>query len=372
MTFDFIPRHHDLIDLSSAAIHQAITIQARIDDPQFRWQSYLVILALEGFCAWIEAQTVPIQVQRSQARLVLPFGFDYPGAITQLYLNQFRVCLIVAAAGSAAEIEIPASVLENSGEVAHFYVALAVHEEAQQAEILGFQRYDELIDQALTHDRSYTFARSQFDSNLDHLLLFASGLQPSAIPLPTTTSSWSIVQLMIQASHNTRQWIQQQLEQATPAIAQLADEILLANVQRPAYGLRSQTLQVTTAGETIKEILNELRRQGYSIPNQVRATYQNLVTDAQTLRLSFIIWELPEQEWSFLCILESLDRTIPAGGIRLSIQADHTIISQTVLLNHPYVITQAIGSMEEEFTVALHLHTGSITLPPFTCRESSL
>jgi hypothetical protein len=363
MTSDFVPQHHPLIALTPRAIAQSRAVSARVADPQSRWQSYLTALALAGFCAWWEAESPPIRLHTAQARMVQPSGFDLPGAVTHLLLNQFRVCLIVASADPLAAVEIPPAAIDSS----HFYVAIIVHEEAGQVEMLGFQRQDQISPVAM--DQHYEIERSQFDPNLDHLLLFVTGLQPSAIPLPMPTVR-SAAQIMMQASHNTVQWVQQQLEQMTGAIAQLSDQILLAE-PLPAYGLRSPGLRDGTE-IPIKRILIELRRQGHSIPNDVRTTYQDLIAESCALRVSLVVWTLPEQEWSLLCILESLDRSVPAGGVHLSIQANQEIVAQTALGKDPYAITQAIGTLDEQFLVTIHFPTGDLTLPPFVFQTSAL
>lgn len=299
---DFMPQVCDRVDLDSAAIDRAIALSQTLPEP-IRWQSYLALLALEGFVTWLETQTLPIQLGRSDARLIQPTHFDVPAAITHVTLNQLQVCLIAVSADAEEAIEIPISVVDEPSQAAHLYIAIAIDDEHGQADIQCFIRYDQFAQYQQqnnllpTIDHTYLLPRAIFDYNLHHLLLFVTGLRATAIarPVASTTTLPTIGQILLQPIVNTATWAQQQTANLANELHQLSNEIVLAWASpemQTASTLRSPQSAVTQPEASLSVILQELRSQGYEVPEAVRAVYQDVLMGEQALRLSIVTWQL--------------------------------------------------------------------------------
>ncbi|PSB24998.1 DUF1822 family protein [Stenomitos frigidus] len=380
---DFMPQVSDRVALDPVVIDRAVAFSQAMPEP-IRWQSYLALLALEGFAAWLETQTLPIQLERSDARLIQPSHFDVPAAITHLTLSQLQVCLIVASADREEAIEVPLSVVDELCQVAHLYVAIAVDDESGQADVQCFIRYDQLAqyrqDTGLlpTIHHTYLLPRAIFDADLHHLLLFATGLRSTAIAqaVPSTTTSPAIQQILLQPIINTATWAQQQLANLAKGLHQLSNEIVLTWVppeRQTASAMRSAQAAATQPVANLAAILQNLRSQGYDVPQAVRAVYQDVLMGDQKLRLSIVTWQLAadslneaEQEWSLLVIVEMVQGVTPIEGIRLAIREQQTLMLERILLpGVAYEIAQVIGFLHEQFMITISFPPGSsVTLPP--------
>ncbi|MDX2240023.1 MAG: DUF1822 family protein [Leptolyngbyaceae cyanobacterium bins.302] len=380
---DFMPQVDDRVDLNSAAIDRAVALSQMLPEP-IRWQSYLALLALEGFVTWLETQTLPIQLEQSDTRLIQPTHFDVPAAITHLVLNQLEVCLIAVSIDDEEAIELPISVVDEPSQVAHLYIAIAVDDEHGQTDVQCFIRYDQLAqyrqhtDLLPTSDHTYLLPRAIFDSDLHHLLLFAIGLRATAIARPSssTTTLPTVQQILLQPIINTATWAQQQISNLANELHQLSTEIVLAWASpemQTASAMRSSQSAATQPEAIFFAILQDLRSQGYEVPEAIRAVYQDVLMGEQTLRLSIVTWQLAadpneaEQEWSLLAIVEMVQGVPPLEGIRLSIQEQQTLIlERTLLPGVAYEVAQAIGYLNEQFMLTVSLPSGSsVTLPPF-------
>jgi hypothetical protein len=372
-----LPERGNLVDLDAASVERAVALSQTIPEAA-RWPSYLALLALEGFATWLEDLAIPVQLERSRARLVQPTQFDRPAAITQVMLNQLRVCLVVVEEVEEP-IELPISVVDDPSQAAHCYVAVAVDEECWQTAMQGFLRYDQLAPdhQQPGLNPTYLIPREAFDSDLYHLLLFAIGLKPTAIALPTSASGFSlpaIQQILLQPVVNTASWAGQRIAQLGDEFRQLMDDVVLAGLSpelQPA--LRSSQPATEAPGASLVTILRELQHQGFEIPEHIYAAYQTIVIANQELRLSLITWHLAAadaegvMEWSLLVVLEAVRGAVPTAGIQLALRDQHApLIEKTLLPGAVYEAAQVIGRLDEQFTISLSLPAGdSITLPPF-------
>jgi Protein of unknown function (DUF1822) len=216
-----------LVDLAPDRVKFAIALSQAIQNPLTRWQSYLALLALEGFVQWISDRSTPICLDRTQARLLEPPEFGVPAAINGVYANQFQIGLLVVEDDVEDEIEFPTSLMRNP---AHFYVAACVHEETHQVSFHSFLRGDRLNPSSAT-EATCTIPISLFETNLERLLWYLASLELSAIPLPNMSPAISS-QWLIQPLVNAAQWLQTQIDELawtrfTPELA-------------PAVGMRSR------------------------------------------------------------------------------------------------------------------------------------
>ena len=355
--FDFEPILAETIELAAEAQERSLNLSQTID-AQHRWQSYLVMLAFEGFVTWLQQRSTPIALNRQRATLLQPEGVDTPAAINHFYMNQFHICVIVTDSDVEDTIELPMGVVDAS-QMAHFYVAIAVYEELQQISLHSFLRCDRLVEYRNQHESittSHQIPVSLFETDFDRLLLYLTGLEPRMLTLPTVTST----------TFRLKQWLVQSAVQARTWLDQVADDL--------AWTLFSPDLSVSemrsTATNEIAAILTEIQRNGLSIPANAQAAYQDLIVGEQALRLYVIIWALQttaEPEWSLLAIIESASNFTDTNAIRITINERQTlVIEKTSTPGSAYLIAQILGTWEEQFTITIEVATGTITLPPFS------
>jgi hypothetical protein len=377
--FDALPQSGDWVDLDVEAMKQASTLSQSVADPQCRWQSYLALLALEGFQTWLTDRATPITFDRHQAKLLEPTGFDLPAVVTQIKLNEFRICLIPVSAMLSGEVEIPASAVDYPAAVSHFYVTVAVNPENEEAQVRGFLPYDRLLatvnSQYQNRDniQTYEISDTLFDSNLEHLLLFANSLNPSAIPLPGVASpmSRSLKELLIQPVLKASDWLDRQITSLGDSLNQGLDEIAwtIGSVAsfRTADGLRSVGQSAFEPMRSIRDIdVSEL-----GIPEAALAAHQEIRMGDRALQLSIVMWELPpadtDREWSLLAFLEPLNDDVPQGNVQLQIADDQqTLVERVLVPGGECEVAQAIGFLEEQLTISLVFESGDVLrLPPF-------
>ncbi len=388
LPFDFLPEMGDRTHLDDACLNRVVALSQTMPE-SIRWQCYLALLALEGFTAWLADQTIAIPLNRDRARFIQPTCFDAPAAITDVGLNQLQVCLIAVGA-DAEEIECPTSVIDDPAQIAHLYIAIAVDDEQGQVEVQCFVRYDQLMQYHQrsslrpTEDDTYLFPRAIFDADLHHLLLFAIGLQPTAIARPTVprTHRPAIQQMLLQPAINTANWARQQISNLSAEVQQLTNDIILtwaAPELQTANALRSSQSAARLTEHHLFLILTELQQQGYEIPHDVRAAFQDMVIGERVLRLSLVSWLLPaaaldarESEWSLLAIAQMGPGSIPAEGIRMAIRDQQTVIVEKALVpGVAYEVAQVIGALDEQFMITFSLPSGdSLTLPPLTFQSA--
>ncbi|MEN8443727.1 MAG: DUF1822 family protein, partial [Cyanobacteria bacterium J06555_13] len=142
---------------------------------QDRWAYRLQQLATQGFASWLQEREPSLLCSRLDNGAI-------PAAPIQV--GDFRVCLIPTSLNED-EIAIPQAAVEQADSTAHFYVAIAVDEEAEVASLVGFLPYNELTDLcdriALDADHTYPLPTAELNPDLNALLLFLQCLSPSAI-----------------------------------------------------------------------------------------------------------------------------------------------------------------------------------------------
>jgi Protein of unknown function (DUF1822) len=379
--FDALPQSGDWVDLNVEAMKQASTLSQSVTNPQCRWQSYLALLALEGFQTWLSDRATPITFDRHQAKLLEPTGFDRPAVVRQIKLNEFRICLIPVSAMLSGEVEIPVSAVNCPTKESHFYVTVAVNPENEEAQVRGFLAYDRLME-AVTAQYSnqdiietYALPDSIFDTNLEHLLLFANSLNPRAISLPQigpmTNVTRSLRELLIQPALKASDWLDRQITSLGDRLNQGLDEIAwtIGSVAsfRTADGLRSIGQSQFAPMRSIRNIdVSEL-----GIPEAALAAHQEIRMGNRALRLSVVMWELPleatEREWSLLAFLEPLSDDVSEGNVRLAIaDNEKTLVERILPSGGAGEMAQAIGFLEEQLTISLAFESGDVLrLPPF-------
>lgn len=347
-----------LVDLTPERVNHAIALSQALINPLSRWQSYLALLALEGFTQWLSDRSTPIQFDRSQARLLEPSGFGIPAAINSVYANQFHIGFLVVEDDVEDEIEFPVSLMQNP---AHFYVAVCVHEESHQVSFHSFLRGADLnLDSTL--DETSMIPVSLGEANLERLLWHLASLELSAMALPKASPMIS-PQWLIQPLVNAAQWLQTQIDELTWT---------LFSLELTPAGMRSRA---SAFNADLTSVFTEIERSGLHIPSTAQSGYRSITLNHHTFRLYMTTWAVEEAskpEWSLLIILESIQlSTLPTGTQLMVQEGDNVLIQEEAKLESTYLIAQIIGTWDEKFTLTLrsidpetHVLIDSLSLPP--------
>lgn len=328
-----------LIDLDPERVNRAIALSQTLTNPLTRWQSYLALLALEGFSQWLGDRATSIEYDRSSARLLEPSGFGSPAAINSVYANQFHLGFFVVD-DIENEIEFPVSLLQNP---AHFYVAACVDTETNQVSFHSFLQGN-LSALNLAKNDTDTIPVWQFETNLEQLLWYLASLELSAILLPSANPV-ILPQRLIQPIVNAAQWVQTQIDELTWTLFSLE--------RAPAMRTRVNASAVDFAA-----VLTEIERCGIRIPETAQSGYRSMTLNHHTFRLYLVTWTLEEtlREWSLLVILESIQEATLPVGTQLMVQEGSTVLVQEQAREESaYLIAQVIGSWDEAFTLTLSL-----------------
>lgn len=385
------PAHHSIIDIPEEGIKQAVNLSQSIVDPDTRWQSYLSLLAFSGFIKWVEDDVpetgLSLTCDTRQARLLLPTYPEQPAAISQILLNQsFCLCLIATMGTLDEDLELPQAIVDDPKQVAHFYVNVQVDTESNVATITGFLRYDQLQRDRQAHNLqpingSYSIPFDRFERRIDRLLLLAHNLNPTAITLPQTALVPSLIpikQQLLQPVINTAQWIQRQLNQIANQTADTLDSLLLLpqdftpQLASSFRGRSPRSIPDETTNENLSEMLQVVAQQGYSIPIDIRASYQELALEGHPIQMTIVSWLIPnvettEPEWSLLLIAQTL--STPQTTIEIKINDADQTLANTSLTANTYHILQAIGELQEQFTITIAQANTELILPPFQFDE---
>ncbi len=387
--FDFLPELPNLIDLPESALQDAEKYRQSISNPQSGWQSYLALLALAGFSAWLtdylDNSGLSLSFNTDRAKL-LPNSLDRPAAITQLNLNQFRLCIIPASGNLDDFISIPQAAIDRPAHAAHFYVTVMVNSESGVAAVQSFLRYDQIRsyyqqNHQTAIDGYYEIPDALFEANLDKLLFLATGLDLAAIPLPSHIPSFSldrVRELVIHPTLNAAHWIQCQVNQQREnlintltdtlnPLLNYSDDRLLELV--PVFrGVRNAN--IGTPQTQINDIIQQMKEQGYSIPIDVRASYQNLEFNGQMIRLTIASWFIPstitevdEPEWSLIVIGERFTQS--NDPIQVKVQCDEREIASIQLKRtEQHYVMQVLATTDETFIVSILDRQTEQVLPP--------
>jgi hypothetical protein len=361
LLFDFEPALGDRVDLDAEAVSSAIALSNTISEPTHRWSAYLALLALEGFTTWFSDRSAPIVFNRSKATLIEAQTANGAAAIAQILLNQFRVCLIVL--DDPEIVNLPTVVIDRPSLRSHFYVAISVHEEQEQISLSGFltsQQFNAYRQQnqlVTTEDQTYQLPISSFESDFDQLLLYATMLDPNALPLPMIQLSSALVQFkqrLIQPIVQAGTWIQQQVDQLTDEMWTLTTPL------SSAVAMRSTSQDSLTLN-------SELERRDISVPTGAQSAYQDVLIGDRSFRLQVFVWSTSPERWSLIVLLKAQPVSF-SNSVHLTIEKAGIVVGEDSLSpQSPYLIAQVEGALSDSFQVAIALDTGdTLTLPPFT------
>lgn len=370
LDLEFASESTGAIALSPEQMSQAAQRSAAVPAAD-QWQAYLDAIAALAFEQWIQQRSLNLSLQPRAASEECTIG-----------VGPFRVYLAATGTLSDRIIPVPASMIDRQGHPAHFYVAVEIIEDLEQAEIQGFLNYTQLAEHLNRSDLDATEAGiyelpfNWFEPQPESLLLYLSCLEVSAIPLPEAPSSVAISSQEETARTptllNVRLWLEDQLDE----YAQRLGWVLLPAIGLEPIALRS--LAESPAAE-MTQLLAQLRSQGLEIPPQARGAYREDMLSDSSIRLYVFTWLLcdPEEdndEWSLLAIVGPLpDHSLPLGLILQIADRDQPLVERSLNPDgeESYLYGCVVGKGDESFQVSCILAQGErLEYPAFAFGET--
>ncbi|MEB3293588.1 MAG: DUF1822 family protein [Synechococcales bacterium] len=363
------------------------------------WQAYLHGLALQGFQQWLQERNPDLTTDLESATLLLPTPERSIGAICNLAVNQFRVCLILTESWTEDQIRFPQAVLESPDLQAQFYVAIAVYEEQAAVSIEGFFPAPDL-QQALQAAPApqaalVSVSRSHLNTEVDRLLLHLSCLDSSAIPRSSVVSQANsqlnpvsdsktiapfvtrshLQELLVQPVINTAQWFQNQIASLQQEVEWLmAPPLVLSPSSLRNRTSDPQTILKRARSQELANLLTELARQGVQLPSDMCSRCQDLQVGDLALQL-YVVAAIASSnaiqntnEWSLLLILRHpVGEPLPEGLQFQVSDLQQTLVQQTIQPSQSsdYLYANLIANCDEQFVVTITLaDQTALTLPP--------
>ncbi len=365
---DFIPVATETIMLTDRSTQWAQSVCRDITDTDEQWHSFLRALAIAGFEQWLN---------QSNNQLPITYAQDIaPGINANLQVGDFRLCILPMGVLQDDPMMIPATAVQGQDK-AHLYVLVEVHEEVDQVLVAAGLRHDQLkkyIEQNLQPEaKNYGVPVSQFTVSPEKLLLYLSCLQPEAI-IPTVVEDGKTIASSIKSAAarviNTGKWLQGQLDA-------VADELTwqLVPVLSPSYGFRTMG-KTDTPIEKLSKIVEGLNNRGVEIPTDATGAYGPVTVGDMTCQVYSLVWALPDtKEWSLFMLLGPVDDQRLPVGTELQVSDENTVLSRRDVSHDAmttYLYTQAFGTLDEQFTVAISSPNGeTLILPPFRFEPSN-
>jgi Protein of unknown function (DUF1822) len=227
----------ETIWLEPEQMAQAKAMSDRTAPEAQQWQIYLNALALLSFEQWLRDHLPAASLVRSMQSCESRY----------LEVNGFTCCLITIEHMLDETVRIPQAIVEQPELAAHFYVLQEVSEEQELVTIRGFLRFDELINyrdrrNCQLQNGYYELPYSLLDTEPNHLLFYCRTLAPTAIALPSRSSSptENLFGALTQTTTKLTQWLQDAFDESWQTIEQLINaEVQLALSTRSiASGVR--------------------------------------------------------------------------------------------------------------------------------------
>lgn len=212
---------------------KAGNISQNIDVEKNQWKTYLDKLAFLGFEEWLQQELPDIKVKQTG---------------DNLQVGEFKIQLITVDNLVDEFVTIPQDNITSPRLAAHFYVLVEVLEEIEQLRIHGLIRHDELSQlKRHTNDANYRILLSEFDYQINNLLMYIRFLEVEAIPLPKLSTQAKenlddLTNKVAQSLVNLGQWWSGAFEEGWQSL----EEILTP--QTPAWGCAKSITRSGTLG----------------------------------------------------------------------------------------------------------------------------
>jgi len=417
--FEWDTIESDTITLNTTQIDKAIELSDPIVNENQQWQAYINALALLSFEQWLSDRAPDLAFSNNQCSIFLPQYAGLIKGVCNLKVGNFQICLIPLTTSIDKTISLSRAAIELLEYKAHFYVVISIVEELEQANILSFLTYYQLIEKIQSNrlpvqfNWNYQVPLNWFNFNPDDLLLSLRCLESEAFPQQNVETAkgnilakireklikyqpqlenseqelwqlftWEEATIFFTHSEllspvipdnnylvNVATWLQDKLDE----VAQSLSWVLLPNFNHEqlnfATGMRSPI-------EELDDILTQLARTGTDIPQQARGAYQDLHFAEVCLRLYAVTWAVLSAEnipeWQLILILGSPGGNSIPIGTQLQIRDNNEILGELVRRQESepaYLYARVAGNWEESFFITITLLNGEIkSLAPFTFR----
>lgn len=343
MDFPVKPKNYryftpEVIDVEPQALTQAQKMSENYPNEVLGWRAYVNGLGLLAFQQWLQERLPHLSIVHCPPE-------DLSQTFTFFSVNEFKYCLIITDQDETENkvLTFPQMLIDSPLKTAHFYIFLEVIEEAEQAVILGFIRYDQLHPALLhTPQQGYHLQKTHLDPEPNHLLLYTRYLSPDAIELPMAEKTAQITQL--------RGWLKGLFEDSW----QTLDQLLYFSPSPVNFSFRgsysSQSIPISSLSPIQRGKLLEFSLE--SQQDQMALVMGLTPTDRAILNISVEVIAvqsqtyLPEQLKLLL-----LDET---GNTVMQAQVNQPDKSETIKLIF-------VGKMGDKFTVQIRLNDVSFT-----------
>ncbi len=359
---DFFPVATETIMLTNKSIQWAKRVCHHIADADEQWHSFLKALAIAGFDQWLNQGNTTLSITYPQNLA--------PGKEANIQVGDFQLCILPMGTLTDDRVAIPATVVTGEN-AAHLYVLVEVHEEVEQVRVLSGLRHDQLRQYLRQHGaKDYVVPTSEFTVSPEKLLWYLNCLNPEVIMQTEVVRSGigetvtSYLDEAVTTVINTGKWLRGELD----AVAEQLAWQLIPSLE-PSYGFRDfgqdEPLREKTTG-----ILKELRQQGVEVPEDATGACKEIRIGNVACEVYSLVWELPEsQEWSLFVVLGPAgDEPLPTG-LGLQVSDEESVLSKSEVTPDAattYLYVQAIGNLDEQFTVEIGLSDGeTLNLPTF-------
>lgn len=198
-TRDLIEMFPEPIGLDSDDFDRAREISNLRQSETCQWQIYLNVLAVLALEKWLKVRLRDKLITWQDCAFFQSKFPTFIDAVSPINVGDFRLCLVAMESFADEVVTVPRAAIELPEFAAHFYIAVEVLEEEEEAMLRGILRRDRLLayqEQLQATGESYPFSSTSdwsediplawFDSQLDRLLYDCRYLDPQEIPLPAT------------------------------------------------------------------------------------------------------------------------------------------------------------------------------------------
>ncbi len=215
-TRDLITAFPEAIELESEDFDRAKETSDRVIGEARQWQRYIAALAVSALEKWLKVRLRDKTISSNNCSLFQAKYINLIDVATPIQIGDFRLCAIAAERFTDEVVTIPKAAIELSEFAAHFYIAVEVLEEEEEAIVRGILRRDRLLaycqSQPQNAEWNYEIPLDEFDTQIDRLFYDCRYLDPQEIPLPSPAPipHWTREQLgeLLQAlqSAEPEQW----------------------------------------------------------------------------------------------------------------------------------------------------------------------
>ncbi|NEQ75219.1 MAG: DUF1822 family protein [Okeania sp. SIO2C9] len=308
----------ETIDLEPSFFEQATLLSNHFSNEAQQWQAYLNILALFALKKWLGDRHL---ILKDKIDSLLPTQMINSGAISPLQVGGFKLCLLTNESIVEQGIEIPEEIIYSPELAAHFYTLIQVLEEEKEAILIGFLRYDQLINKSLKQIKKekYKLSFAEFKSDPSHLILNLKYLSPAAIKLPENTLTEKLTSWLECIFTESWQPVEELLRNRRPIVQ-------MANVNETTETLSLKVAQTFLRQFQMTQKARDKIQIDLSQPELSQTEINNaLVKILQTTEDEETRWQAAELLWE-------IDPNHPATGVRRGIDLGMQLAGVSVAL----------------------------------------